>query len=206
VVVAVTERGQLLRLNCPECGRPREGGPEALVYLCRNCRRATVMGPDPKDYPLLYAEAKAEFPGRRVYVPFWLLDGEASWESLDPRKARVFANARRLGALAFPAFWSPRAAYHDNLTLRYALEPEPFRFEPCDAPVLDGVRAPEVLPELARLTWLGYLDRLADVTGLELRFRPSGLRYVAVPFFEADDKLLDGILGIVFPLAMFPSL
>ena len=163
------------------------------------------MGREPAEYPLVYAAARSAFPGRKVYVPFWLLEGEASWVCEDSRKARAYASARRLGALAIPAFWSPLAVYHDNLTLRYAMDPESLTFEDRDDPVLDGVRSPEILPELARLTWLAYLDRIADVTGLELQFRASSLKYAAVPFFEDGEKMLDGILGVSFPSSMFAA-
>lgn len=199
----MTAGGVLLRVSCPACGKPREGGPEALVYICRTCRKATVMGSAPADYPLVYAAPRSEIQGRRFYVPFWLVEGDAVWRCDDPVKDRAYARARRLGALAIPAFWSPLASYHDNLTLRYAMEAEPLRFEERKDPVLDGVRSPEILPELARLTWLGYLDRFADVTGVEVEFRTGAVHYAALPFFDTGEKALDGILGIAFPSAMF---
>ncbi|MGC8722518.1 MAG: hypothetical protein ACP5VF_01415 [Acidobacteriota bacterium] len=190
----------LIPLDCPRCGGELAGGERALVFLCHPCRLAVSMHRSPRPFPLLYAKPSAGAgSGETIYVPFWRLEGKASWRAPNEERRRAYDRLTPLGPLFFPAFWSPRAALYDNLTLRYALAPASIALEPGEAPVLEGVLDPADLPEMARLTWLAYLDRAGDVTGVECLFEPTGLAYVAVPFVRDGDHWVDGVLGINVP-------
>jgi hypothetical protein len=129
--------------------------------------------------------------------------GEFSWQTEDRRKQRAYQNLHPLGPLLFPAFWSPRAAYYDDLTLLFARRPELIVLGPGSGPLLDGMRHTRGLGELARLAWLAYFDRAADVTGVEGRFEVKDLAYVGVPFFMREGRFEDGILGCKVPASFF---
>ena len=196
----MTGEALLVPLACPRCGGELAGGGRALVFLCHPCRLAVSMHRSPRPFPLLYAKPSAGIgSGEPIYVPFWRLEGKASWRAPDEERGRVYDRLTPLGPLFFPAFWSPRAALYDNLTLRYALAPANIILAPGEAPVQEGVLDPADLPEMARLTWLAYLDRAGDVTGVEGFFEPTGLAYVAVPFIREGDHWVDGVLGINVP-------
>jgi hypothetical protein len=131
------------------------------------------------------------------------VEGEFSWQTDDRRKQRTYQNLHPLGPLFFPAFWSPRAAYYDDLTLLLARRPEQIALVSGNRPLLDGMRHPGRLGELARLAWLAYLDRSADVTGVEGRFEVKDLVYVGFPFFKRDGRFEDGVLGCKVPATYF---
>lgn len=199
----MTERALLLPLVCKGCGRALAGGPDALVYVCTGCREATYMGDPGAAYRVVHVRAGPAFSGPRVYAPFWRLAGRVTLLVDDEKKRRIYQNVKPLGPLLFPAFWSPKAAYFDNLTLRYAGAQDRIELEESGEPVLDGVRDPRVLPEMARLTWLAYLDRFADVSGLDVEFQVESVTYAGVPFFPAQGGFRDGILGIQLPTGYF---
>lgn len=195
----------LLPLLCRGCGQELAGGPLALIYLCPVCREATHMAEPGRSYRLLYARAGPSFSGPRIYAPFWRITGHVTLTVDDERRRRAYQNVKPLGPLFFPAFWNPKAAYFDNLTLRYAAVQE-IDFEERQEAVLDGVRDPRTLPEMARLTWLGYLDRFADVSGQEIDYQVESVAYAALPFFRHREGFCDGVLGIQLPGGYFSGL
>ncbi len=198
--------GELLRLlACPRCQGELDGEGSSRVYTCAACRTARFMPAPEKAFPLVYLEAAVPSEGRRtLYAPFWRLEGRASWRCEEGSKAGAYRAMTPLGSLYFPAFWNPKAPYHENLTQAYALLPEPPREAEAGAgPILPGVVDPANLARMACLTWLGYLDRVQDVTGVELRFEASSVAYAAVPFFRGPKLWVDGVLGHTFPDAYF---
>lgn len=197
---------ELVPLACKGCGQELAGGPHAMVFVCMDCKEAVYMGDPGRGYRLAFVRAGLSFSGPRVYAPFWRLTGRVTLVVDDERKRRAYQNVKPLGPLYFPAFWSPQAAYFDNLTLRYAGVQERMEFEEIREPILDGVRDPETLPEMARLTWLGYLDRFSDVTGQEIEYQIESVAYAALPFFRQGEAFCDGILGIQLPRGFFSGL
>jgi len=193
----------LVPLSCPRCGGGLEGGPGARVFLCPSCAIATFEADPAQVYPLRYVAAAAGLGQADLFAPFWRVAGDFAWRTGDRQKERTYGNLAPLGPLLFPAFWSPKAAYYDDLTLRYARRPELLTLGPGKDPILDGMRAPRALGELARLAWLAYLDRSADITGTEGTFEVKELVYVAVPFFSRGDHYEDGILGCSVPRSFF---
>jgi len=196
--------GQILvPLTCPACGGELEGGSQSLVFICRPCSMAMHCSDLARGYPLRYAVPVIRKSRPDLHAPFWRVKGTFSWRAKEPAKERAYANQRPLGPLFVPAFWSPKAVYCDNFTLRYAQAGVAIELSGGDAPVLDGSRAPSVLGELSRLTWLAYLDRVADVTGVEGRFDVEDVSYVAIPFYLEGEHYQDGILGAQAPAAFF---
>ena len=188
---------------CPRCGNDLEGGDGARIFLCRPCGLA-MYGADPAQvYPLRYVAAAAGGGPPDLFAPFWRVAGEFSWQTEDKRKRRTYQNLQPLGALLFPAFWNPRASYYDDLTLRYARRSDLLALRLGNEPLLDGMRHPKALGELARLAWLAYFDKSADVTGVEGHFEIEELTYVGVPFFRREDQFEDGVLGCKVPFTYF---
>ena len=199
------DRTLMIPLICMGCGEPLDGSGESLVFVCRACRTARHMSAPDRVYPLAYVKSRIVIAGERLYAPFWRLAGHAQWSVLEPAKQRAYAHAKPLGDLYFPAFWSPRVAYYDNLTQSLALSKEPIEFEERDDAIVDGYRDPAALPEMARLTWLAYFDRIADVTGVKLVFTPEEITYAALPFFRTGEGFVDGVMGVQLPAAFFRS-
>jgi hypothetical protein len=197
------DRPLMIPLICKGCGSPLDGSGDALVFVCRQCRTARHMAAPEKAYPLAYVKNHLEMSGERLYAPFWRLAGQVHWSTLEPAKQRAYSNAKPLGHLYFPAFWSPRVAYYDNLTQSLALSKDPMLFEERSDAIVDGYRDPGTLGEMARLTWLAYLDRIADVTDVKLTFTVEEIIYAALPFFRAGDRYVDGVLGVQLPPAFF---
>ncbi len=195
----------LSSLTCSNCGTDLDGGGSALVYVCRNCLRAKYMKRPEPVYAFRYVEPVLDLKGPVAYAPFWRCTGKLKLKADEPKKLRSYRTMKPLGALFFPAFWNIRLSYFDNLTLRYALlEAGTIRFgDSLDAPLLDGIRDPAVVSEMARLTWLAYLDRRSDVTGVDAGFDLQSLAYCAVPFYREGDSYVDGVCGVRLPGVFF---
>lgn len=195
----------LIPLTCPECGGDLDGGNSARIYLCRECSYALFMERPGEKYPVRYVQAHVKTASQRVYVPFWRVTGTFKASGANKKQSIGYGRIRSLGPLYFPAFWSPRLGYFDNLTLTYSKEEAKMAFEEGrDDAILDGIRDPAILAEMARLTWLGYLDRFSDVTGLEGRYEVKDILYAGVPFFPDGDHFLDGVSGVRIPKGFLP--
>jgi len=201
--VTAGEKPLLLPLTCKTCGQELSGGAEAFIYVCLGCGEATHMSVPDYAYRLLYVRPSPAFKGTAIFAPFWRIVGRATLTVEADKKRSAYQHVRPLGPLFFAAFWNPKAVYYDNLTLRFAQCPEKIEFDKRSDPVLAGIRDPKVLPEMARLTWLAYLDRFSDVTGVDLQFQPERLDYCAVPFFKQGSFYSDGVLGIQLPPGFF---
>lgn len=195
-------RGPLLvPLACPRCGGDPLGGGASRVFLCPVCRLVVVPEEGNRTYPLVTLRPRIHGE-RRFYLPFWRVTGRLVFRGADPRKEAAWGRLKPLGAFFFPAFLLLGMRYHDDLTERYALLKEDLleEDEGWRGPVADGIRLPAGLHEQARLASLAYLDRAADVTGLEAVFEGKGVTYVLVPFFLDEEGGRDGLLGIRFPV------
>jgi hypothetical protein len=94
-------------------------------------------------------------------------------------------------------------SYHSDLTLRLlTLQQQPLCVAGED-PMPGGVRSPEVIPPMARLLVLSYLDRIADVEGVDLEMSVQTLEYVGYPFWKDPEGWTDGICGLKFPPSLF---
>jgi hypothetical protein len=195
----------LTALTCGNCGSDLEGGGSALVYVCRNCKRAVFMKAPDKPYALRFLKPVLDRKSPLLYAPFWRCTGKLKLRAEDPRRLKPYAKVKPLGPLYFPAFWNMRLAYFDNLTLRYAqMDAGTFVFDDAaDSRLMDGIRDPLVIPEMARLTWLAYLDRYSDVTGVTADFEAQRPVYTAVPFFKDGDSFVDGLCGVRLPSGFF---
>ncbi len=198
----------LVPLTCSTCGNVLAGGDAARIFLCRACRTAIFMEAQDRVYPAGWLSPRIGLAGDPVGAPFWMVTGSLRVTCPDARKEAAFSRIRRLGPLLFPAFWTLRLSYYDDLTQRFALaDPALLSFgEPFGGALLDGVRDPALVPEMARLAWLAHLDRAADVTGVEARFDVERIAYAVVPFFQEGDQLRDGILGISVPRVLMARL
>lgn len=195
----------LSALTCGNCGADLEGGGGALVFVCRTCGTAVFMREPGKAYALKYLKPVIEGKGAVLYAPFWRCTGKLKLKAVDTRKLKPYAKVKPLGALYFPAFWNLRMSYFDNLTLRYSqLEAGAQVLEDRkDGALVDGIRDPGVIPDMARLTWLAYLDRYSDVTGVTAAFELRSLIYTAVPFYRKGESFVDGLCGVKLPAGFF---
>ncbi len=200
------ESGRLLvPLVCPRCGGDLEAPSPSRVGICLNCKVATFMRQPENEYHLFFIEARERRPSSEIiYAPFWLVKGSGSFNCGDDKKKRIYQNARKLGPLYFPAFWTPKAANYENLTIRYALAQESLvEDKEAHGAILAGVLDPSRLAAMAALCYAAYLDRLADVTGVEASYKVEQVAYAAVPFLKAGKGWTDGVLGVAFPGAYF---
>lgn len=197
----------LVPLSCPRCGGDPLGGGAARVFLCPSCRLAVVPEEGNRTYPLLAYRPRISGTTTLLF-PFWRVSGRLLLRGGDPKKMAAWQRLKALGAFFFPAFLTLRLGYYDDLTLRYGLMEEG-RLEEDGGwrgPVADGVRLPRGLEEQARLASLAYLDRAADVTGVEARFGAERVAYVLVPFLLDGEGWVDGLLGIRFPRGLLGAL
>jgi hypothetical protein len=155
-------------------------------------------------YPLGVIEPAIRLVGHPRFLPFWKLD--AAWVlRAGEDQTRSYRHFPTGGSLLFPAFWRPRFSYHADLTWRFLMLGAPVPCGPPKDPFLGGIRSPEVIPEMARLALLSYLDRISDVGGVELDLTVRALHYVGVPFWRDLEGWTDGVFGLRFPPSLAPG-
>jgi hypothetical protein len=188
----------LVPLACPFCGADLASGPGDRIGLCLPCGKAFVLGSEMRHYPVGVVEPALRMAGRPRLLPFWKMN--ATWAiRIEESRARYYDSFPDRGSLLFPAFWSPRLAYHGDLTWRFLTQSRPLEMTPPEGPFLGGVRSPGVIPEMGRLAVLSYLDRIADVGNVVLELTVQGIEYVGIPFWRDGDGWVDGIFGLRFP-------
>jgi len=192
----------LVPVLCPACGRELSVDRGDRIALCLTCRKATFLSRDLPTYDLSYVVPPSGSRKADRYVPFWRVEGEATILA-DEKKARLYAGIKRLGDLYYPAFWLPRIQHFQDFTMRYALLDGPLETEPREDPVPGGIRSPEMLRAMARLTWLTHLDRVEDVSGVDVRYEVKRITLAAVPFFRESNAWLDGICLSKLPPNLF---
>lgn len=197
----------LLPLKCSNCGAELEGGAGASIYICRKCRYALYMKRPNEKYRLVYLKAKIKASGDKLYAPFWGVKGKFTISSLDKKQRLAYKNAAPLRDLFFPAFWSPRSSYFQNATWEYSTSGKKLEEEEevGSEPIVSGIRDPRLLGEVGRLTWLAYLDRKSDITGVESSFVIESVVYVGLPFFRNSEGWIDGISGAGLPAGYLPA-
>ena len=195
----------LVPLVCPRCGGDIDAPSPSRIGLCLNCKSARFMREPSREYRLVFIEAKEqEGASTLIYAPFWRVKGTGVIKTDDAKKLRIYQNARPLGPLYIPAFWTPKAANYENITMRYALAPDSIAEDAgATGNLLAGVLNPINLNGMATLYYLAYLDRLADVTGAGASFLVDDVAYAAVPFLKAGAGWKDGVLGLQFPGSYF---
>ena len=203
----MSERGPaspslLVPMSCPGCGRELLAAKGDLLAICPDCPKAYHLGSTFTPYDFQYLKAEISMPGELRYLPFWRVKGALELSG-PPAKLSRYRSFPRADELYFPAFWRPRLNYFDDITWQYTRLKKPPETEWRIDPVGGGVRDPKNLPEIARLTLLGYLDRIEDVRGIEARFEIEGLVYVGVPFYKAEGTWADAICGIKVPASVF---
>jgi hypothetical protein len=192
----------LVSVTCPRCAGDLTLNREDRIALCHPCCMAYFLDRAFRSYDLEYLAPLIPANAERIYVPFWKVEGYYSIAA-DSKRQRQYGHMKVLGPLFYPAFWMPRFQYFDDFTQRYALLDAPLEVEKRRDPVPGGVRNPEILPEMARLTVLAHLDRAVDVTGVDVSYEVLRISLAGVPFLRQADSWLDGICGIKVPLHLF---
>lgn len=187
-----------ISLVCPDCGGELKGGAPARVFTCFRCGKAFAMERFPESMRLFVLRPKIVPEGKTFYVPFYRIDGKFNCSSPDERKVRAWSNMTPLRVIYYPAFPNLRTLYSEDLTFRYALGLDDVEADDPkeDIPFVDGTRSPSNFETIAKLVWLGYFDRVADVTGAEAEFIVYGVDYCLVPFQRAEDGLRELMLGL----------
>jgi hypothetical protein len=194
----MTQEKLFVFLTCADCGGELSGGESARIYVCFVCGKAFIMDKYPSSLPLIIYKPKIDPIAGLFYVPFFRIKGKFSFDTRYPDKARIYSNMNPLQTIHYPAFLNLRNLYSDDLTLRYALGLKDAEFVKTGEKVrlVDGTRTPVKLENICRLVWLSYLDKVADVTGVEGEFEISEVSYSLVPFEKVDNGLRELMLGI----------
>jgi hypothetical protein len=195
----MTEGKLFISLICPLCGGELCGGDSARVYLCFPCKKAFVMDNFPESLPLLIYKPKVASDSEPFYVPFYKINGQFKFVTQDEKKTRAYINMNPLGILYYPAFPNLRSLYAEDLTIRYAhgLQDVELEEKKNKVRMVDGTRNPVKLETIGKLVWLAYIDKVADVTGVEAEFSLSEVSYCLIPFEKSADGLKELMLGIV---------
>lgn len=188
----------LIPLVCATCGGDLLADPGDRVAVCPPCRTAYFPAEGMAAYPLRFIRPALRGTEPVRYLPFWKL--EAEWViRADAGRSRQYLRIPSEGPLYFPAFWHPRFGYSGDITWAYLTFPGVPDFEGEGDSLRGGVRSPQILPDMGRLFILSCMDRIADISGVEVDLRPRSLEYVGVPFIRNGDGWIDGLCGLRFP-------
>jgi len=187
-----------ISLVCPSCGGDLCGGDAARIHLCFECRKAYVMDEFPRNLPLMVLKPRVAHGEELFYMPFFKINGDFSFTTQDAQKTRTYRNMNPLGAIYYPAFPNIRSLYSEDLTIRYSLGigEIDLESESRKAPMVDGARNPVHLETIGKLVWLGYMDKVADVTDVKAQYAVSSVSYCLVPFEKTADGPRELMLGL----------
>ncbi|MCX7830571.1 MAG: hypothetical protein N2445_05885, partial [Acidobacteria bacterium] len=184
-------------LNCSNCGKDLSGGDNSIVFFCLSCKKAFIMEKLKEPLQLKVYKSKFDFDGQLIYFPFYRIEGSFSYFSEDAFKVKAFSNLAPLGALYYPAFMNLRNLYSEDLTLKYALKGDEFIEDdyPKECKIVDVLVSPKNLEKVAKLFYLSYLDKAADVTNVKVEFLLRSFIFALIPFEKKGDEYRELILG-----------
>ncbi|NMB99811.1 MAG: hypothetical protein GYA35_05960 [Thermoanaerobaculaceae bacterium] len=186
-------------LVCSRCGKELLGGDNSIIFFCLECKIGFIMENYPESLPLKIYKKNFNCEGELIYFPFYKIEGDFSFFSEDSHKTNSYSNLKKLGALFYPAFINLRSLYSEDLTLKYALQPYSFVEDnyPKEAVIIDVLVAPKNLEKIAKLFYLSYFDRAADVTNVEVDFTLKTVDFALIPFEKKGDEYRELILGTI---------
>lgn len=181
-----------------------DAGSGDRIGTCDPCALAYFLGARLEPFPLRFVRPPPGSGDGFSHLPFWRI--RAVWSVLaEPKRARLYAGLGNAGDLFFPAFWRPRMTYFDDVTWRYFRLQEPLPAERGEGRLRGGVRPPAVVREMGRLAVLSYMDRIADIEGVEVRFEVVSQDFVGIPFLRVGAGWTDAVCGLKFPPSLFPD-
>ena len=184
-------------LKCNRCGNELKGGKNSEVYLCLNCRVAFIMTSYPSSLPLIIIKENFSATGTLFYAPFYKMVGEFSIKTDDKKKMDAYSRLKTLGPLYYGAFYNLKGLYSDDLTIKYALAEDKIgeSDEIKNYKLIDAFITPVHLEKIGRLIYLSYLDKAADITGVDVQYKLNSIFYALIPFERNDNHLKELILG-----------
>lgn len=186
-------------LVCKNCGKELYGGDNSKIFFCFSCKKAFIMDNYPETIPFKVYKRNYELNGDLIYFPFYRIEGTFSITSLDNySKMDTYSNLKPLKTLFYPAFINLRSLYSEDLTLKYALDSEKFKeeYSPIEAKIADAIVNPNNLEKVAKLYYLSYLDKAADVTNVEGEFSMTDYSIALIPFEKKENEYRELILGL----------
>lgn len=186
-------------LNCNICGNELTGGDNSRVFVCFYCKVAYIMEKNLETIPLKIYKSNFICEGELIYFPFYRLLGDFTLFSPDSKKMASYSKLKPLGSIFYPAFLNLRSLYSEDLTLKYALSNENFIEDNFakNGKIAEVFLLPQNLEKIATLFCLSYLDRAADVTDVDIKFKLSSLDFSLIPFEKREDNFRELILGTV---------
>lgn len=184
-------------LVCSKCRKELIGGDNSTVFFCLTCKSGFIMENYPESLPLKIYKNNFEWQGEFIYFPFYKIEGDCSIHCEDLHKLNAYSNLKSLGTLFYPAFLNLRSLYSDDLTLKFALQSNSFIEDksPKKAKVVDVFVAPNNLEKIAKLFYLSYLDKVADVTNVEVEFSLKSVEFALLPFEKKGSDFRELIGG-----------
>lgn len=184
-------------LECKNCGKELNGGNNSKIFFCFSCKIAYLMDNYPETVRVKVYKKKFKLNGELIYFPFYRIEGTLSVNSDDSKKMNAYSKLKPLNAIFYPAFINLRSLYSEDLTLKYSLESQQFEEEDSlvEAKIVDVIVNPENLEKVAILYYLSYLDRAADVTGVEANFSLKEYCIALIPFENRENEYRELIFG-----------
>jgi hypothetical protein len=197
---------EVLALKCPECSARLSGFEEDRLFFCPACKTAWELAAKKpvKKMPVSYARAvkRPDNFQMKFFLPFYLFRLKIhAPEQSNPRVRELTA---RLNKVYIPAFRMMRESYFGELGLIYTelgvvLEEDVLVSEKERSRLGSAFRGMDEVEHYIKYYPLLVIDKREDVTGRQYDFESAFERIWAVPFFDLQDKIQDGILGRTFP-------
>ena len=187
----------------PDCGRPLAGLPYDRMFTCTSCASAYAV----KDgvlarYPIAFADIRREVAGERIFLPLWRFDVRVKAAKPDREDQRLRAEIADIDTVWVTAYLMERPDYHGDLGL--ILSQHRVRMPRLPAPppgvVISGItRGPEEAVRHGEIFVTSMIDKLTDVTGMDIRIRAETMELWALPFAVEGDSVIDLASKMRFP-------
>ncbi len=191
----------VLALRCPRCGAALSGTQQDVVFWCGGCHVPhEVVGERFVERRGRIARGSLGSDTPVLHLPLWAfrVSYATRWE--DPEREALARHLPVVEWVYVTAFELHNASYFGDPGQIYTeklvrLEEGPL------APVAGCTRSLDEAKAYVEPHLLTIIDRRVDVTDLELSSTIQEVMLWGVPFFDEQDALRDGILGLKIPAA-----
>ena len=215
-------------LVCPECGNELEGLSSDAVFFCKYCQTAAEITPGGlKMYPVTVAYPEKESLKPDVCIPFWSfeisvevrLNGAGTEcppnmavHAFEHMQRKIMDTAQRVVGhwtrVLVPAIRMFRPSYYGDPGFIYScLQKEIPSFKQergigqfvmlgASRKLVDAARYPRLYALLA-------VDRIIDITKLDLVIQFKNAQILGIPFARVHDRAFDCVLKRDYPSFLF---
>ncbi len=183
-------------MRCPSCGDNMIGLTNDVVFICQRCRDAfELVDKRFQKREILWAAPALEKSAPIIMLPFWKFDVNYQLTGKASATLKWLEGVEKISYVYVTAFFQRDIVYFGDLGFSITLARKEYQTTQTKGTVLGASRSRQEAVAYCPLFILKFLDQIEDVTGIEVQVKVKNTTLLVIPFYDFDNKLIDGVHG-----------